>query len=218
MITYKDELWLFHHGIKGQRWGVRRYQNTDGSLTAAGKKRYGTTDKKFAKSAVRDMNRADGSAHVAYMRAKNSNNFDGYRDAEDERDRMFSFVKEQAIKRMPKETVKELAAKDRDKERLLAEVEKLVREKATFPYDEEGAYREEDIGAAIHETFSKSDIGLSDRDYKKYVSLQKQYNDAANRKYELVKQELQKYRSKKLNRFLVPSLAFGTIKELDKKG
>ena len=32
------ELW--HHGIKGQRWGVRRYQNADGSLTAAGRKRY----------------------------------------------------------------------------------------------------------------------------------------------------------------------------------
>lgn len=32
------ELW--HHGIKGQRWGVRRYQNADGSLTAAGQKRY----------------------------------------------------------------------------------------------------------------------------------------------------------------------------------
>ena len=31
---------LYHHGIKGQKWGVRRYQNKDGSLTAAGKKRY----------------------------------------------------------------------------------------------------------------------------------------------------------------------------------
>lgn len=31
---------LYHHGIKGQKWGVRRYQNPDGSLTAAGKKRY----------------------------------------------------------------------------------------------------------------------------------------------------------------------------------
>lgn len=29
---------LQHHGIKGQRWGVRRYQNEDGSLTEAGKK------------------------------------------------------------------------------------------------------------------------------------------------------------------------------------
>lgn len=30
---------LYHHGIKGQRWGVRRYQNADGSLTPAGRKR-----------------------------------------------------------------------------------------------------------------------------------------------------------------------------------
>lgn len=31
---------LVHWGIKGQKWGVRRYQNPDGSLTEAGKKRY----------------------------------------------------------------------------------------------------------------------------------------------------------------------------------
>lgn len=31
---------ICHHGIKGQKWGVRRYQNPDGSLTDLGKKRY----------------------------------------------------------------------------------------------------------------------------------------------------------------------------------
>lgn len=35
--VHTDE--LCHHGIKGMKWGVRRYQNDDGSLTAAGKRR-----------------------------------------------------------------------------------------------------------------------------------------------------------------------------------
>lgn len=35
-----NDLELYHHGVKGQRWGVRRYQNKDGSLTSYGKKRY----------------------------------------------------------------------------------------------------------------------------------------------------------------------------------
>ena len=35
---------LYHWGIKGMKWGVRRYQNPDGSLTAAGKKRYTNPD------------------------------------------------------------------------------------------------------------------------------------------------------------------------------
>lgn len=38
MYSY-DDLYLAHHGIKGQKWGVRRYQNADGSLTSVGKRR-----------------------------------------------------------------------------------------------------------------------------------------------------------------------------------
>ena len=34
------ENYLAHHGVKGQKWGVRRYQNADGTLTAEGRARY----------------------------------------------------------------------------------------------------------------------------------------------------------------------------------
>lgn len=40
MSTYG---YLAHHGIKGQKWGIRRYENEDGTLTALGKMRYKTS-------------------------------------------------------------------------------------------------------------------------------------------------------------------------------
>ena len=36
---YKYPSYMYHHGVKGMKWGVRHYQNADGSLTPAGKKR-----------------------------------------------------------------------------------------------------------------------------------------------------------------------------------
>lgn len=42
---------LFHHGVLGQKWGIRRYQNKDGSLTAAGKAKV----KRFKKDETADI-------------------------------------------------------------------------------------------------------------------------------------------------------------------
>ena len=46
-MLYEDNECLVHYGIKGQHWGVRRFQNLDGSLTEEGKRRYSKNDVVF---------------------------------------------------------------------------------------------------------------------------------------------------------------------------
>lgn len=74
-MEYSNE--LYHHGILGQRWGIRRFQEKNGDLTPAGKKRYGNgnfggkmhpskgIDRKEVKQLVKDYNKVNGT-HFKY--------------------------------------------------------------------------------------------------------------------------------------------------------
>lgn len=58
---------LYHHGVKGQKWGVRRFQNADGSLTAAGKRREA---KNSVKAAIRAAKGYDNDLNPDYVKAR----------------------------------------------------------------------------------------------------------------------------------------------------
>ena len=65
MDYYNNE--LYHHGVKGTKWGVRRYQNKDGSLTEKGVKKYAT--KGYAQDSYNSNSSWKGKAYDKYTGA-----------------------------------------------------------------------------------------------------------------------------------------------------
>ena len=62
---------LYHHGVKGMKWGVRRYQNPDGSLTSAGKNRnYNKRNMKNADTQHLDKWGTDKDHNILYISGK----------------------------------------------------------------------------------------------------------------------------------------------------
>ncbi len=59
---------LMHHGIHGMHWGVRRYQNKDGSLTAAGRKRINQLDSEYQRLTGKKLSKS--SADVKKTESK----------------------------------------------------------------------------------------------------------------------------------------------------
>lgn len=65
-----DNTELVHWGVKGQKWGVRRYQNKDGSLTPAGQKRYNKEMEKLKAEEKILKNKARTQAKIGKLDAK----------------------------------------------------------------------------------------------------------------------------------------------------
>lgn len=68
MQVYKDE--LYHHGIKGMKWGVRRYQNYDGTYTQAGLKRYHQAEANYDKAKSQYENAQASGDRMAVKKAR----------------------------------------------------------------------------------------------------------------------------------------------------
>ena len=61
-----DNRELYHHGIKGQKWGIRRYQNPDGTLTALGRKRQSDYEKAKEEARSKLLRSSDASEIYEY--------------------------------------------------------------------------------------------------------------------------------------------------------
>ena len=59
-MLYEDN-YLAHYGIKGQRWGLRRFQNEDGTLTEEGKERYSLAEKKISQKYEKQFDEASNA-------------------------------------------------------------------------------------------------------------------------------------------------------------
>ena len=71
--------YLMHHGVKGMRWGVRNYQNADGTLTAEGRARYGLNKSASEVYAKRGILSKKAAQNLDYSRAMARLNRDSLR-------------------------------------------------------------------------------------------------------------------------------------------
>lgn len=141
--VYTDE--LSHYGIKGMKWGVRRYQKKDGSLTSAGKSRY----RRAADSAQRD---ADDLRKHGYTKEADA---------------------VQAVANKNRQKAERQAAKKLEKDQ--KKYDKSYRKNYFKAYNKAADYANEVLIPEINRKYAKYDFSKTDdpkiqRIYQKYIN------------------------------------------------
>lgn len=93
--TPPNPKFIAHHGIKGQKWGIRRYQNEDGSYTEEGKRRYGiyNYDKENRSKLYSETGRLGSARRFSDAKATIENTTRGLSDFEKE-NKAYEILKE----------------------------------------------------------------------------------------------------------------------------
>lgn len=98
---------LYHWGITGMKWGVRRYQNKDGSLTPAGKKRYKSTEEELKAREKVIKNAERSRAKLAKLEAKKADLDAREKALQEDANRKANAPKQKTIKEMTDDELRE---------------------------------------------------------------------------------------------------------------
>lgn len=111
------ESYICHHGIKGQKWYIRRYQNKDGSLTEAGKRRYAKLTEKENKIKTQKKNLTPEGNESEQHKSKNPHCKKSVFDMSD--DELNSEIERLGLEKKYKDYMKELYPAPKKKEALI---------------------------------------------------------------------------------------------------
>jgi hypothetical protein len=110
---------LMHHGVLGMHWGVRRYQNKDGSLTAAGRKRADKLDSEYQRLTGKKLAKKKSSADVKKTESKPKSKSIGEMTNEEIQEKINRITLEQNLKSL---TPKEISAGERFTKKVMNDV------------------------------------------------------------------------------------------------
>lgn len=160
---------LYHHGIKGMRQGIRRYQNEDGTLTEAGRERYGDITKRSARSIRKEATRL----------ARNSESGAAKKIAEVE-----NKIQQEALKKADKtEAGKEYRRVNKTLQELDRQMKEMYGPESQMVLGQEDAMYVNKVYEDYNNTVKKFLKEREDEYYGVYLSVLGYNNTEAGRKY-----------------------------------